>query len=400
MAQMRIHGIDADYLAALDKMGYRNLSADDIMQMKVHNIDTMFVMGLRRAGYSNIGLDDLMQLRIHNVDGQVASKINKQKNRRLSVEELIDVHIGAQTGWGVESPVIVEEPADVEDVKEGEEAFFNIDKGYADMMNSLGVGRFSNPELQAARSLALDKSYIIEMQRANVKGLDPANLLAMKGLGVDTRTVRKYKEMGVSMTADELVEGQTLGVDEDFIRWSWSTGCESRDLGDFVNCKNRLNNQSGNGGSTGRGRSNSSGNGNTGYYGNADDNGNIGYNYSAGDQGDVNGGTIRSTRQKEAAKKKKEEQEYNIFGTFICMMMDDGLIKPGQNVRLSVTHTAAKVNGRSLTSEQYRRYYNAAKANSGGSLPATFECRLTGEIHGCDGTSFQMSGQMNTNFGN
>jgi hypothetical protein len=46
---MKIHGVSADFVEQLTGLGYRDVSADDLVAMKIHGVDTEYIKEMNAA---------------------------------------------------------------------------------------------------------------------------------------------------------------------------------------------------------------------------------------------------------------------------------------------------------------------------------------------------------------
>jgi hypothetical protein len=69
LLDMRVHGVNADFIRETRRAGYRNLTAKDLVQMKIHGVSSEFLHDLKAAGY-DIPTKQVVELRIHGVSSQ------------------------------------------------------------------------------------------------------------------------------------------------------------------------------------------------------------------------------------------------------------------------------------------------------------------------------------------
>ena len=61
---MAIHGVSADFLQQLGALGYRNLSADDLVALSIHGVTADYVRRLQQNGMNRLSADQLVRLRL------------------------------------------------------------------------------------------------------------------------------------------------------------------------------------------------------------------------------------------------------------------------------------------------------------------------------------------------
>lgn len=66
--KMQMHGVDADFIRDLKRVGLRNLTPDQLIHLYNHGVDAGFVVAMRGQGYTNLTVDELVHLMNHGVD--------------------------------------------------------------------------------------------------------------------------------------------------------------------------------------------------------------------------------------------------------------------------------------------------------------------------------------------
>lgn len=83
MVALAIHQVTPDWIRSMREVGYRDLSHDQIVSLAVHRVTPAYVRELEGAGYRNLPVDDLVELRIFGVD---ADYIRRMEAEGLRVE--------------------------------------------------------------------------------------------------------------------------------------------------------------------------------------------------------------------------------------------------------------------------------------------------------------------------
>jgi len=60
---LQIHGASPDEVKQIGKLGYANLSADEVVNMCIHGVDADFVRKAQGHGFKDLSLDKLIQLK-------------------------------------------------------------------------------------------------------------------------------------------------------------------------------------------------------------------------------------------------------------------------------------------------------------------------------------------------
>ncbi|HVE71728.1 MAG TPA: hypothetical protein VNI54_10195 [Thermoanaerobaculia bacterium] len=75
LVSFRIHRVTAEFIEELRKLGYAKVSADDLVAMRIHRVTPEFIRELATAGYENVPPQKLVEMRIHKIDAQYLKKM-------------------------------------------------------------------------------------------------------------------------------------------------------------------------------------------------------------------------------------------------------------------------------------------------------------------------------------
>jgi bla regulator protein BlaR1 len=87
------HGVTADFVNEFRKMGYRNISPDKAIELKDHGVDPEFIKSFTDLGYKNITLEKAIELEDHGVRASFIKSFSEKGYGILSLDkatELID----------------------------------------------------------------------------------------------------------------------------------------------------------------------------------------------------------------------------------------------------------------------------------------------------------------------
>jgi hypothetical protein len=149
----RDHGVDAEFVAALDRAGYRDLEEEDLVRVRDHGVDPEFIASLDRAGYQHLTLERLVRLRDHGVDADYIADMKEAGYRPADPEELV------------------------------ESRDHGVDPHYVKSLKEAGYDQLSLSDLRRARDHGVTKSFILRV-KDRVRGeLSLSEIIRMRDRG-------------------------------------------------------------------------------------------------------------------------------------------------------------------------------------------------------------------------
>src|SRR5687768_9064526 len=94
---------DQSFINAMNGLGYRNLSNDDLVRLAMIDVTTAHVRGLNQAGYTNLPLDDIVRTRIHRVTPQFIQDLAGVGYKNIAVEDLVRMSIHGATAANIKA---------------------------------------------------------------------------------------------------------------------------------------------------------------------------------------------------------------------------------------------------------------------------------------------------------
>ena len=91
------HTPNAEYVAALGKMGYGPSDADELFSLTVHDVSRAFIGDLQGLGYKRVPLDDLVGMRIHGATPEFIRALKSLGYADLSRDDLVSMLIHGET---------------------------------------------------------------------------------------------------------------------------------------------------------------------------------------------------------------------------------------------------------------------------------------------------------------
>jgi len=185
---LKIHGVYAGYISTMNSLFGRQLSLDELTSLRIHGVTPEFVKGFREAGYQDISADSAQSLRIHGATPEMAAEWGKLLGRRPSLDELTAARIHGAT------------------------------PEYAREMKTLGVDADLD-SLVSMRIHGVTPDFVKAMKALGYARISADDATSLRIHGVTPEFAREVQSLGYkTITLDELTSFRIHGVTPDFIR--------------------------------------------------------------------------------------------------------------------------------------------------------------------------------------
>jgi beta-lactamase regulating signal transducer with metallopeptidase domain len=185
LMQLRMAGITAAYIETMKRAGFTNLSVNKLANLRLHNVTPEYIEMLRRLGYDNLSLDQLLSLKVHDVTEEFIRSTESWGYGKLSINDLAQVKI------------------------------FNVNPEFAREMQSLGFGNLSLRNLIQLRVQGVNTGFVQEMRNMGFSNLSLEELLQMKIHGINANYIKMMRDAGFkNVSVQELIRMRLSGVDE------------------------------------------------------------------------------------------------------------------------------------------------------------------------------------------
>ena len=160
---------DQAFITAMDGLGYRSLSSDDIVRMAMIDVTAAHVRGLNQAGYASIPIDDLVRTRIHRVTPQFVQELAAVGYRHIALDDLVRMRI------------------------------HKVSAETIDQLKALAFSGLSVDELVRFRIHKVTPEYIRAMRELGFQSATEDQLVRMRIHKVDPMFIRHAREDGLSI---------------------------------------------------------------------------------------------------------------------------------------------------------------------------------------------------------
>lgn len=223
LVELKIHGVDKEYIRTLQNYGYIDVPINQILQAKIHGIDEAYLAGfVATKKDKRYALQDLIQMKIHGADAEYISKLEGNAGKALDVDDVIDSKIHGIDKIDVEK---IEKSSNNKLTKDDLKSFaiHGIDADYINSVNNMGLGKLSNEEVLAAKIHGITPEYIKEYTSLGFKKLNFEDILAAKIHGINAGEVHKFKEMGFATKFDDVLSAKIHGLTPEYMqKWKQS----------------------------------------------------------------------------------------------------------------------------------------------------------------------------------
>jgi hypothetical protein len=181
LLEMRIHGINLDYIQEMRSSGYTTLSAKDYVEMKIHGVTPELVAELKKAGY-DIPAKKVVEMKIHGVTPAYIRGLNSS-GLRPEASEVVEMKI------------------------------HGVDPEYLQALRAAGHTNLGVREVVEMRIHGVSPDFIREAKQLGYN-FTPRELRELRIHGVNGPYLHKLKTSGFKdLTADKIVKLRIHGID-------------------------------------------------------------------------------------------------------------------------------------------------------------------------------------------
>ena len=237
LVELKIHGIDKEYMATLEKYGYTNAPIDKVLEARIHGIDEGYLASFERNKANNrYTLDELIQMKIHGADGDYVAKIAGTTNKAVDADDVVNAKIHNLDKIDVDK---IERSTGDKLSREDLTSFaiHGIDADYIDKVNSMGLGKLSSEDIVTAKIHGITPEFIKEYTALGFKKLNFEDIVSAKIHGVNSTDVKKFTDMGFKMNFEDVISAKIHGLTPDYMQQLKQSGFSGISFDDAISFK-------------------------------------------------------------------------------------------------------------------------------------------------------------------
>ena len=209
LIELKSHGVSIEFIEGLKSEGLTDLSVEHLLKLRAHGMQPDFIRSLKASGYSNLGIDQLLKLRAHGVTPQFLSEMGTAGFPDLPLESLVKAR---QHGVS---------PAFIKDLQ------------------SLGYAQLSLEDLIKARMHGINSNFIKELQASGHKGLSLDDLVRARQHGVNAAFAKTFESLGHgTLSMEQLIKLRSHGVNGEFVQSIRQEGYDSISIEELIRLRN------------------------------------------------------------------------------------------------------------------------------------------------------------------
>jgi len=191
------------YLEGMEAVGFKNLTADELIAMKVQGVTPAFVKEIHDLGMTPT-VDELVGMRVQGITPEYIREMQRIAPH-LGADELIGMKVQGITG------------------------------PYANQMRGLGL-KADPQDLIGMKVQGITPEYVREVQ---VLGLRPDTdeLIGMKVQGITPKYVKAIQATGLKPDVDGLIGMKVQGITPEYVKSMQAAGFKDLDVDDLIGAK-------------------------------------------------------------------------------------------------------------------------------------------------------------------
>jgi hypothetical protein len=203
-----IHGIDAEYIAEMNKAGFGKLSSEELLNAKIHGVTPELVKAYSDLGFKNMSFERVLEFKIHGISAEYIKGMAAAGYKDLSASKIVEFKIHGIT------PEYVKSAADM---------------GFKD----LPASKIVEMKIHGVRA-----DFIKGFTEMGYKDVPLSKFVELKIHGVTPNYIKGFQDMGFKdIPLSKAVELKIHGISPDYIKKMQDKGYKNLELDEYIRLK-------------------------------------------------------------------------------------------------------------------------------------------------------------------
>lgn len=209
--ELRTHGVEPLYLQRIVAADPK-LTPDDIAELRTHGVEPDYLKGMQATGIA-LSMEDLASLRTHGVEPAYLKGIH-EADSKLSVDEIDDYRThGVEPGYLKEMRA-VDSQLNADDISELRT--HGVEPQYLKQMREV-TGHLSVDEICELRTHGVEASYLKGIEAVD-SHLTADEISELRTHGVEAEYYKNIKAVDANLSIDEMTDLRTHGVEPQYYK--------------------------------------------------------------------------------------------------------------------------------------------------------------------------------------
>jgi len=242
LQSMRAQHIDRAYIHSLGRgKGEDVIPVRDLVTYKALHIDSAYLDGLRKLGYDNLSRNEISSLYSMHVSPEYIKSLQDLGYKDLSVRDLTNLkamHVTTEDIKGFRD--IGVNNLDIRQLDNFKA--MKITPEFVKGFQNIGYKDLDARQLNTLKSMDITPEFIKGFTDLGYTDISTGQLSSLKAMGVTPEFVKAFKEVGFDhIPVNQLRSLKATGVDADYITKMRAKGFDSKDLNKYIRLKSDFN---------------------------------------------------------------------------------------------------------------------------------------------------------------
>ena len=227
----------ADYLDALQALGYGDLSIDKITKMKLMGVTPAFIRQMKALGYDRLSPDQLVKLRSQGVTPAYIGQMKSALKRLPTAEELVSLRIQGVTPETVrETRSAFGEDVSLETIRRFK--MHGVTPELVKELEDQGFSDLSTDQLVSVRIQGVNPEYIRTIRALGYPGASIEHIVSLKTQGVTPEYIQEMNQFfGTSLSLEQICRSRIAGLTPEYVNRLAAIGFTNTPVDRLVSAK-------------------------------------------------------------------------------------------------------------------------------------------------------------------